>query len=337
MGTETDVSSPEPGIYRSGVAARLAGVPVETLRVWERRYGVVRPRLSEGRQRLYSSVEVRRLTLIKQLVDMGHPIGAIAALPSDVLFGMRETSKALGDSQNHAADNVVAREIRAALVGPLLIAGRITESLPGTALKVVGSCPDATEAATALRGVCADIVVIEFPTLNDDSAGLVNEIKLACSSAKAIILYRYAPSSVIRRLRAAGHAVARTSSDAVEIESICLNLLRMPKPRESVLSAQPPESAPPPPKFDPHALAELANTSGTIYCECPKHLVDLVLSLGSFERYSAECASRGPEDAALHRDLEHTAGYARAMFEEALLRVAVAEGFPIPPLSPSKT
>src|SRR5436305_1793865 len=25
--------------YRSGVAARLAGLPVETLRVWERRYG----------------------------------------------------------------------------------------------------------------------------------------------------------------------------------------------------------------------------------------------------------------------------------------------------------
>ena len=135
MSTETEVTSQESGLYRSGVAARLAGVPVETLRVWERRYGVVRPRLSEGRQRLYSSAEVRRLTLIKQLVDMGHPIGAIAALPTDVLFGMREASKALEDSQHHAADNAIVREVRAALVGPLLIAGRIAESLPGTALK----------------------------------------------------------------------------------------------------------------------------------------------------------------------------------------------------------
>ena len=116
MSTETEVTSQESGIYRSGVAARLAGVPVETLRVWERRYGVVRPRLSEGRQRLYSSAEVRRLTLIKQLVDMGHPIGAIAALPTDVLFGMREASKALEDSQRHAADNAIVREVRAALL-----------------------------------------------------------------------------------------------------------------------------------------------------------------------------------------------------------------------------
>ena len=127
--TETETGSPESGIYRSGVAARLAGVPVETLRVWERRYGVVRPRLSEGRQRLYSSTEVRRLTLIKQLVDMGHPIGAIAALQTDVLFGMRAASKASEESQHPAADNVVARDVRAALVGPLLIAGRIVESL----------------------------------------------------------------------------------------------------------------------------------------------------------------------------------------------------------------
>jgi DNA-binding transcriptional MerR regulator len=337
MSSETEASSPESGIYRSGVAARLAGIPVETLRVWERRYGVVRPRLSEGRQRLYSSAEVRRLTLIKQLVDMGHPIGAIAALQTDMLFSMRAASKALDESQPPAADNVVPREVRAALVGPLLIAGRIAESFPGTAMKVVGSCPDVTEAPTALRGLRADIVVIEFPTLNDDSIGLVNEIKDACCAAKAIILYRYAPSSVIRRLRTAGHAAARTSSDAVEIESICLNLLRMPKPRENELPERFPEPAPPPPKFDPRTLAEFANASRTVYCECPRHLVDLVLSLGSFERYSAECANRGPEDAALHRDLERTAGYARAMFEEALVRVAVAEGVPIPPLSLRKT
>ena len=116
--------------------------------------------------------------------------------------------------------------------------------------------------------------------------------------------------------------VARTSSDAVEIESICQNLLRMPKPRESVLSELLPESTPPPPKFDSHALAQLANASDTIYCECPKPLVDLILSLGSFERYSAECANRGPEDTALHRDLERTAGYARAMFDEALVHRA---------------
>jgi len=71
--------------YRSGVAARLAGLPVETLRVWERRYGNSDTGRSEHRQRLYSQAQVRRLRLIKQLVDQGHPIGALAQLPLEQL------------------------------------------------------------------------------------------------------------------------------------------------------------------------------------------------------------------------------------------------------------
>ena len=44
LGTEEQL----PGVYRSGVAARLTGVPVDTLRIWERRYSVIGPRLSAG-------------------------------------------------------------------------------------------------------------------------------------------------------------------------------------------------------------------------------------------------------------------------------------------------
>ena len=32
--------------YRSGAVARLTGIPVQTLRVWERRYKIVGPRKS---------------------------------------------------------------------------------------------------------------------------------------------------------------------------------------------------------------------------------------------------------------------------------------------------
>jgi len=332
LSAESEETNLPPGNYRSGVAARLAGVPVETLRVWERRYAVVGPRLSAGRQRLYSAAEVQRLRLIKRLVDMGHPIGSIAPLQTDVLVGMRAASKVLEPSRDSALDEGVARQFRTALVGPLLIAGRVAESSAGSAMQVVGSCADVMQASTVLRGVRADIVVIELATISDDAINLVAQIKQACGAAEAIILYRYAPSALIRHLRAAGHAVARTSSDAVEIELICRNLLRVPKPRGNMVPERAPRSAPPPPKFDAQALVELANASRAVYCECPKHLVELVVSLGSFERYSAECASRGPADAALHRDLQFTAGHARAMIEDALLRVALVEGVPIPTL-----
>jgi MerR family transcriptional regulator, light-induced transcriptional regulator len=71
--------------YRSGAVARLTGIPVETLRVWERRYHIVGPRQSAKGQRLYSPADVTRLTVIKQLVDSGYAIGSIAALDLEQL------------------------------------------------------------------------------------------------------------------------------------------------------------------------------------------------------------------------------------------------------------
>jgi hypothetical protein len=73
-----------------------------------------------------------------------------------------------------------------------------------------------------------------------------------------------------------------------------------------------------------------------VRCECPKHVADLLLSLGAFERYSAECENRSLADAELHRYLGQVSGRARAMFEEALVRVARAEGIalPQPPSAP---
>jgi len=46
------------GIYRIGAVAKMVGVPVATLRVWERRYAVVTPPKTEGGQRLYSDADL---------------------------------------------------------------------------------------------------------------------------------------------------------------------------------------------------------------------------------------------------------------------------------------
>src|SRR4051812_5385386 len=71
--------------YRSGAAARLAGLSAETLRVWERRYELSDTRRSAHGQRLYSAEQVQRLSLLKQLVDQGHPIGQLARLSTERL------------------------------------------------------------------------------------------------------------------------------------------------------------------------------------------------------------------------------------------------------------
>ncbi len=320
--------------YRSGVAARLAGVPVETLRVWERRYGVVGPMLSRSGQRLYSATQIERLVLIKQLVDMGHPIGAIATLDRNVLDAMRASVRALSAGTVRSAQSA-AQPLRLALVGQSLPA-RFEPALAacGGMLQVVGSCAGPAEAAEAWREIRADVAIIELPTLNERSEVTVARIRDTCQAHKTIVLYRFAPSAVIRRLRVAGHEVTRASADTMQIEELCRALIL---PASTTLPPPATLSPAAPPRFDEHALTVLASASTTVYCECPRHLVELVLSLGSFERYSAECANRGPDDALLHRELEQAAARAREIIEGALLKVALAEGLPVPPAVVART
>ncbi|MDE3003940.1 MAG: MerR family transcriptional regulator [Gemmatimonadota bacterium] len=62
------------------VVAQRTGLSTPVLRAWERRYGVVTPRRSEGGQRLYSDDDIRRLQLLATAVDGGRSIGLIAEL-----------------------------------------------------------------------------------------------------------------------------------------------------------------------------------------------------------------------------------------------------------------
>ena len=65
-------------------------------------------------------------------------------------------------------------------------------------------------------------------------------------------------------------------------------------------------------------------------CECPRHLVDLIMNLGSFERYSAQCASRNEQDISLHLALQNAAGHARSIIEQALDQLIASEGISLP-------
>ena len=58
-------------MYTVGRAAELTGIPRETLRKWESRYGVVTPSRTDGGYRLYDDGALRRLAAMRDLVDAG--------------------------------------------------------------------------------------------------------------------------------------------------------------------------------------------------------------------------------------------------------------------------
>jgi len=309
--------------YRSGTAARLAGIPVATLRIWERRYRVVGPTVSPHGHRRYAAQDVSRLALIKALVDLGHPIGTLAHLP---LTTLREMRAGLGTvSVTAPRPERQSSMLRVAIVGEALAARAESAAARFPRLQVVAACADREQAAAALHGVTADLLAIELPALREDAVEFVDALAAAVGARRAVVSYRFGTEAAVRDLRRRGHAVAHAPIDLAEIESLGAAALGAP---EAV--AAPPLAAPPAPRFDERALARLAQTSTTVRCECPRHVVDLLLSLRAFERYSAECENRSPADAELHRQLGRVAGSARALFEEALVRVAQAEGIALP-------
>jgi len=315
--------------YRTGVAARLAGLPVETLRVWERRYSVVGPKLGPRGHRLYSADDVSRLALIKQLVDLGSPIGVLSGMPTAALHQMRAAAGAASRGATAQAQRP-PQTVKVALVGEAFAgqAGRDVAALPG--LELVARCADMSDAAKALRSISADALVIELATLQADTVARVDALTRAVGARRAIVAYRFGPASVLSSLRAAGHAVARAPLELEALDRLCRDTVApelTPTPARAPLW---PPDAVPARRFDDLALARLARATTKLYCECPHHVAELLLSLGSFERYSRECANRSADDAQLHRHLERVAGTARALFEDALVRLAQAEGIGLP-------
>lgn len=64
---------------------REIGLPKETLRIWERRYGFPAPGRNPQGDRLYPAEQVSRLRLLKRLMDLGHRPGKLMALDDAAL------------------------------------------------------------------------------------------------------------------------------------------------------------------------------------------------------------------------------------------------------------
>ncbi|MDX1649477.1 MAG: hypothetical protein R3263_06455, partial [Myxococcota bacterium] len=139
-----------------------------------------------------------------------------------------------------------------------------------------------------------------------------------------LVLYGYATRARLAHLAARGvhllkrpanaAAVRRAVADARAIHGA---LGRVERPAPPPLQPPPPEAVPPR-LFDDRQLAMLQEIRSSVECECPNHLSTIVGSLVAFERYSRECESKSPEDAALHATLATGTARARVVMERLL-------------------
>jgi DNA-binding transcriptional MerR regulator len=340
MNTSSDLHTPR---YRSGSVARMLRLPVATLRIWERRYQVSAPATTAAGHRLYSSADVQRLALVKQLVDLGHAISSVASLDMAALQEVASTHASTLATMTRTALSSQAETDQAVVLPTLAVLGeslwsRVTQ-LPQARRQprlwqLVQVEEDPGEPATAAPGakpVC-DVLLAHVPALHEDSVARLQAMALRLGARRVAVLYGFAAAGVLDSLRQAGIALQRDPLSNAALGRWLLSLLATAEPsaaspatlRATGLALQPGPVAPR--IYDDAALADFAGLSSTIACECPRHVAELLVQLSHFEQYCGECAHRSPDDAELHQYLGQVSGTARTLFEAALERIAVHEG-----------
>lgn len=332
--------------YKSGAVARIAGMPVATLRIWEQRYQAVRPVTAASGHRLYSSADVERATLLRRLTEKGHAIGLLAALETEQ---MREMEIAPNQTMSVIRPELQQQlALRVVVVGQALASRvqRLIDRQPlGSGLQVVAvfeTLDEAAEAADLARHSVkphVDLLLWQSASLQPDSRHELRAAQTAWHAPAAAVLYRFSSAAGRAELIDAGAAVLYEPVDDVSLGQWLATLHRAKTPPEVHVTPSEPitpstknlsQQTVHPPRFGDVALTRFAGLSSSLACECPSHLAELLMQVSYFETYSSECAHKNASDQQLHAYLQQVAGTARMLFEAALEQVAIAEGLPLP-------
>jgi hypothetical protein len=150
--------------------------------------------------------------------------------------------------------------------------------------------------------------------------------------AQTIVIYNFAPESVVQAMKFSGLMVRREPISDSELAELIQSVLFVDTARAqefgtsgTVISSR---------KYSDETLTRVAGISTNVLCECPRHVAELIAQLASFEEYSQECLNRNADDAHLHAYLCSISGSARSLFENALEKIAQHEGIDLREATP---
>ena len=309
-------------LFRIGAVAKMTGIPVSTLRIWEVRHHAFSPSKTAGKHRLYSQEDVHKADLLKQLSRQGHAISAMAPLQAAALEGMLEPQETL--TRPPAAQKQAAGTASLAVIGAG-IADRIgskkfTRQFLGATLRVTDRFSDLAQACTADFQEKPQILLVRVNTLQDSIRSAIQALVLKQGVVHTVVVYGFAQEAVVAAMRAAGILVRREPVSDYELSDLISSALLVDTAKS--VGGVHADSLIPPRKYSDDTLSRVAGISTDMLCECPRHVAELIAQLVSFEQYSQECLNKNEEDAHLHAYLHAISGSARALFERGLEMVA---------------
>jgi DNA-binding transcriptional MerR regulator len=309
--------------FRIGAVSKTTGIPVSTLRIWETRYGAFSPVKTEGKQRLFEEQDVSKAILLKQLSGEGHAISAIANLDLAQLRRMRnlQHSTALKLAKN---DEPLCLAIVGLGMANRIESKKFTLGFRQVKLKVTDVLADLDSAKTAQLSKQSQVLLVKVSTLHATVHASIQALIQKHKFAQTIVIYNFAPESVVQAMKFSGLMVRREPISDSELAELLQSVLFVDSARTqefgtsgTVISSR---------KYSDETLARVAGISTNVLCECPRHVAELIAQLASFEEYSQECLNRNAADAHLHAYLRSISGSARSLFENALEKIAQHEG-----------
>ena len=303
---------PRP-LYGIGTVARLTGLKSDTLRVWERRYGLGASYKSATGRRQYTQSDLDHLQLVSALVKQGVRIGEIAA--SD-----RKTLEVLLEQQNQAgtSKSLPPSKPRVVFVGAELC--RWVDGHQGcisgvSALLARMPVDDAIALVEVEQN--ADLLVAHCPSLTLQQIRGVEAVATRLGARRTIVLYQFANEQWLAELERNGHTALQYP---VEPSRLAFEMGRVQVEKETTegvgnLSDLMPAK---PRMFSDQELLLAAEEKIVLDCECPRHLSELIRSLNDFEAYSSACSVENWKDAAIHASIYAYTCQARHLMEKAL-------------------
>lgn len=319
----------ELGVSHYGISAvaRLTGITVHTLRMWEKRYSALKTKRSPAGRRNYTQGNISRLNLLKYLVDRGIAISGIAKLSNAEL---KERIEDFESNYSQRKRNILPKKFRIAVYGDFLTLQLNKQKAEFVQLDVILSASNMNQFKSDISRLKPEVLLLELPIIDSNTTKLILELQRMSGASRIIITYSYARDMDISKLSDGITIPMRSPVPIAELNDILVNKYEeIAQERKTPIiideSDLPQEFVAPPRLFNTTELSRLAAQSKTIECECPRHIVDLILGLSHFEDYSSICVNRSPEDAVLHAYLQSTTARARYMMEEALKKIADVE------------
>lgn len=303
-----------PGPTHSiGTVSRLTGVKPDTLRIWERRYGLGAANKSEAGQRIYTQTELEHLQIVSSLVQQGYRIGDIAEQERKTLTAMQDREKAPSDSHpDDARPNLLV--IGDKVCDWLTRHQGCLQSVEATFHRGsidTNTLPDPTSIPDY------DLMMIEVTQLDRAKLLQIQAFHQDVGAIPTILLCDNLPADGTTGSKNKNLIMEQSLLDTHTFATHMKQLLTLQE-LSSSRSITNRFGRPQPRLFDAEALGDITGEMADLNCNCPDHLTTLIDELASFEDYSSNCATENWQDAATHACVYAYANQARWLIEKAL-------------------